>query len=340
MHKPCAWYNYSMSDFRVLVVDASHLAYIYAHSRQLFANTPQGKVNTTIQTGIIKAVHRWSQGGRYPTVVAFDRRCPQRSNFVSQISEDWGGGYKADRHRPAVIREALNQTEWLLNQGGVMTVSMEGYEADDLVAAAVMSAKAQFPKTPIDVVTSDMDLVPLVDDWVSVFMRSQQRTWAAHKTIEKNRYEQILPDNYSTICEGKSMFKSHLVPFNTVFLLKVLRGDKSDSLCDPVLKKAIPPRVWNQMVSEMVADGLSFGYVDLLRNDWVSQVLPYLEKWGKSDVDYRTRIENMGAAMLLNNRYPGFDIYSDRLPIGRFELSGYKADDLRQSVKELQITLS
>lgn len=85
--------------------------------------------------------------------------------------------YKGTRDRmPNAMFDAIGLTETpLLRQAGVSCFAKEGYEADDLVAAVIEKSKVLYPDVPIDVVTGDSDLLPLVDEQVSVFFRSRKR---------------------------------------------------------------------------------------------------------------------------------------------------------------------
>ncbi|WP_410068754.1 hypothetical protein [Ruminococcus sp.] len=228
---------------RVIIVDFSHMAWSYAFGQAtgltstLTVNGVPQTVDTTIPAYTIKTLHRWSEGGKNPLAVCFDSagssRC-RKAYFSTQTDGTEGSkpaGYKARREsQDARFYNGIALTMNLLMQGGVSVYAAEGYEADDLVKACVDKAKVDYPNLPIEVVTGDHDLLPLVDEQVSVFLRSVKSTWAQTKEREKKHYVQITPDNYQEYLESLTAYKNLSVPYNTVLLAKLLRGDKSDEI--------------------------------------------------------------------------------------------------------------
>lgn len=211
---------------RVQIVDFNHMVYNYAFggaklSKVINVNGVPTEVDTTIQNGTIKSIHRWSKGGVNPTAVCFDRPCPGRKEYFQNLlsagegAAQAGAGYKGSRSRmPNQMFEGIGMSTNLLVQGGVSCYLGDGYEADDLVKACIDAAKAEYPGMKIDVITNDTDLVPLVDDTVSVFLRSKKGTWAERPELEKTHYVQVIPENYSEILEGLSAFKGLTIPYN------------------------------------------------------------------------------------------------------------------------------
>lgn len=253
---------------RVMIIDFMHLAYKYAYggARQLTAtlkiNGVPTIVDTTLPAYIIKGIDRWSHGGFYPTVVCFDgagcskHRKAYFNSFAEQDAEV--SGYKGTREiQDSRFYEGINLTMNYLLKGGVCCLKADGYEADDLIKAAVDKAKETYGKDmPIDIVTGDADLVPLVDEQVSVFLQSRKMTWAVDKDCEKLHYMQITPDNYQEYMEGLTAFKNLSVPYNTVLLAKCLRGDKSDNV------KGYPkftPTKYNNLITQLEQDGYNLG---------------------------------------------------------------------------------
>lgn len=226
---------------RVRIIDVTHMFYKYANggmphlSANVMMNGQLVRVDTTLASGVIKAIHRWSRQGYNPTVVCFDSKGCSRSRkaYFTQHSEqeEQKSEYKGKRDvQDSRFYEGINLTMNLLLSGGVTVLKADGYEADDLVKAAVDKAKSTYPDLPIDVITGDADLIPLVDDQVSVYISSRKLTWAESSDIEIRHYFQLRPYNYQEYCEGLTAFKSLTVPYNTVLLTKLLRGDKSDNI--------------------------------------------------------------------------------------------------------------
>ena len=253
---------------RVLIVDFNHQVHTYYHSNHRLSTrvVVDGHVvekDTTIQNGCIKNIHRWSQGGVYPTAVCFDRPVPARKAFWQKAFADMkigsGNEYKGNRKPMSdAMMEGITDCEALLRLGGVSCFSRRNYEADDLIYACVQRAKEKYPDYKIDVVTNDADLLSLVDDTVSVFLRSKKITWAENDEIKKLHYVQVTPENYQSIVEDLSSYKGFLIPYNTILLHKLLRGDSSDHFGRKEISRMFPKSKYNVMIEEMMADNINF----------------------------------------------------------------------------------
>lgn len=249
---------------RVQIVDYNHMAHTYMNSKYRLSKTlcidgESKLIDTTVQSGTIKAIHRWSNGGSNPTAVCFDSPVPARKayfakNFDMPVEGD--KGYKGGRSRmPQEMFDAIGMTKDILVSAGVSCFKGNGYEADDLVFACINAAKQAYPGMPIDVITNDADLLPLVDDTVSVFLRSKKQTWAESPDIEKLHYVQVTPDNYQEVVEDRSDFRKFLVPYNSILLYKLLRGDTSDNIRAKEISKKFPPTKYNELVDRLYTDG-------------------------------------------------------------------------------------
>lgn len=250
-------------DTRVVIVDFNHMIHTYYHSQHRLSVTVGSGMNqivkdTTIQNGCLKNIYRWSKGGRYPTACCFDRPVPARKawfakNFDMQVGTD--KEYKSGRSRmPDAMYEGVSDCEMILREAGVSCFAKDNFESDDLIFACVERAKKQYPGVPIDIITNDADLLPLVDDIVSVFIRSKKGTYAERKDIEKLHYIQVTPENYEEVVENMSEYKKFYIPYNTILLHKMLRGDPSDNLGGSFkdVKGMFPPRIYNDMIISMV----------------------------------------------------------------------------------------
>ena len=253
---------------RVLIVDFNHIAYSSFHSGYRLSKTvvvngiPMEK-DTTIHNTAIKNIHRWSKGGIYPTAVCFDRKVASRKAFwqlaFPEMVVGSGKEYKGNREKmPEAMFEAISDCENLLRQAGVSCYSRVNYEADDLIFACVQRAKELYPDCPIDIVSNDVDLLPLVDEQVSVFLRSRKLTWAESPDLEKAHYVQVTPENFQGIVEDLSAFKGFLIPYNSILLHKILRGDSSDNYKRKEISKMFPKSKYNQMILNMLNDGVNF----------------------------------------------------------------------------------
>lgn len=248
-------------DDRVLIVDFNHIAHIYMNSQKRFSYNVQGvTVDTTVANGAIKNIFNWSKGGRIPTVVCFDRPCPSRKAYYRlAFPEGVDGEYKGKRESASdMLFDGMQQAKDLLEQAGVSCLYQDNWEADDLVFLAIQCAKEQYPNHYIDVVTNDADMLPLVDERVSIFLRSRIDTYAEFSDIKKNKYVQVTPQNFQKVVERLSSFKGKYitVPYNTILLWKVLRGDVADGIVRPYPPRTMTPMRVFRMVNQMVEDGV------------------------------------------------------------------------------------
>lgn len=364
---------------RVLIVDFNHRAHMYLNSsfRPKVTRVVNGEtivIDTSIQNGFIKDVHRWSKGGYYPTVVCFDSPVPVRKAYfakyfnmtVGTVSEYKGGREKMSE----LFYDSITMTKDLLVKAGVMCLKANNYEADDLIFACIKKAKEQFPGVPIDVMTNDADLIPLVDETVSVFLRSKKGTYAVNDEYERLHYIQITPDNYQSVVEDLSNYKKFSVPYNTLLLQKILRGDSSDNIRKGVSKK-FPPKVYNAMIKEMqddwvdLYDAFRYGeckmrYTDLNGNDIskekaialgndarvvysqpdeLTRMLDIVSRY-VDDEEVLTHIKNMYMGMNLNQAYIGFGNLSRRPAKVTKDITGFNEIELQRVASELDINLN
>lgn len=370
----------SESDKRVvLIIDVSHLFYKYAYggasnlTSTLNVNGIPTVVNTTLPTYTIKQIHRWSQGGLHPTVVCFDGRGSTRSRtgyFIKNKLRDDAEGYKEGREKQdSRFYDGVNITMNLLINGGVCCLKGDGYEADDLIKAAVDKAKVDYPNLPIHIITGDADLVPLVDDQVSVFLSSKKMTFAESKEYERLHYVQLTPTNYQTYMEGLTEFKNLLVPYNTVLLKKLLRGDKSDKV--PAFPKFTPTK-YNNLINSLLEDGYDLS--DMFRYDSPTETVCYrgteepipteliestpkeqkMIKFGEPpcltrmieilsnylEPEVIQHIQTVYNGININGAFTGLGDELNRRPAKlNIPIGGYQAENLQMSVSDVQIRL-
>ena len=253
---------------RVIIVDFNHLVHTLYYSPhrlsiRVIENGESVVKDTTIQNGTIKNVHRWSNHGFNPTAVCFDRPVPARKAFFQASFSDMkvgsGNEYKGGRERmPDAMFEAIFDVERIFRGAGISCFSQPNYEADDLVFACVQRAKEKYPDLPIDVITNDADLLPLVDEQVSVFIRSKKGTFAESKEIEKAKYIQVTPRNFQTIVEDLSAYRGFKIPYNSILLHKLLRGDASDKIGRKDISRMFSATRYNKMIDAMIADSVNF----------------------------------------------------------------------------------
>lgn len=363
---------------RVLIVDVSHLFFKYAFggatalSSTIMVDGVPTRVDTTLPAYVIKQIHRWSNKGVNPTVVCFDGASCSKGRKAYFMTKKTGEkvDYKGDRQtQDARFYEGINLTMNLLMQGGVICLKGDGYEADDLIKVAIDKAKVQYPDLPIDVITGDADLVPLVDDQVSVFLSSRKITWAESKDIEKNHYVQLRPENYQDYMESLTAYNKLRVPYNTVLLTKLLRGDKSDGI--PAYPKFTPTK-YNNLINSLEEDGYDLSTL-CYYDEPISEVVykgtlepvpaELIESTPKEQMILKfkepaclTRLCNILSDYLdedivehvrftyiginLNTAYVGLPEGFNRKPAKlTVEIKGYSAADLQKTVSVVQIVL-
>lgn len=266
---------------RVVIVDFNHLAHMHLNSHHnMSVVRKEGDIvrtiDTTVVSGVSKSVMNWSDRGNNPTVICFDSPVVCRKVY---FAKELGAPieYKGGRSKMSdVMYESLSNSIDLFRKSGVSCVKANGYEADDLIYACIKRAKAEYPGMPIDVITNDADLLPLVDDTVSIFLRSRKTTYAVDKDLEKVHYVQVTPLNFQEVVEDLTRYKKFYIPYNTILLHKLLRGDPSDNI--PGVKNMYPPRVYNNLVQEM-------------ENDWVD--FREVFRYGDNTVTYKNKLTGL-----------------------------------------------
>ena len=274
---------------RVLIVDFNHRAHMYLNngfnpSVTMKINGEQVVIDTAIQSGFIKDVHRWSKGGYYHTVVCMDSPVPVRKAYFARefgMSVGTAAEYKGGREKQSEkFYDSIAMTQDMLTRAGIFCVKRHNYEADDLIFACIKKAKQQYPDMPIDIMTNDADLLPLVDDTVSVFLRSKKGTYAESEEYERAHYIQVTPRTYQKFVEDLSSYKKFLIPYNTLLLHKILRGDSSDNIKSiKDIKKEFPPLFYNELMGYMLRDNAA-GNIDLGN----------LFRYGEPTVVYKNRV--------------------------------------------------
>lgn len=193
-------------------------------------------VDTTVLSAMLKFfANRLSGAGYNPMVICADSKIWSRKEYMKDLlkREGKGGTYKSGR--PKLAPDWWSSAELCLNllkSIGVCVLKKDNYEADDLIAEAVRVAKLQYPNNPICVLTGDLDMVPLVDEQVSVYMYPATQTFAEGGYPELNNYEQITPRSYKRILERKTSVKKlgGFADYNTLLATKIIRGDNSDTI--------------------------------------------------------------------------------------------------------------
>ncbi|HWF72302.1 MAG TPA: DNA polymerase I [Solirubrobacteraceae bacterium] len=148
----------------LFLIDGNSLAY-----RAFFALPESIATSTGVPTNAIfgfasMLVKILTDYGPKATVVVWDAGSSGRKEIYQE--------YKAQRSsRPDLLREQWPHLEPLVDAFGYRNLSVEGYEADDVIASIAERAKAA--GVPVMVVTGDRDAYQLVDDEVRIMTTSR-----------------------------------------------------------------------------------------------------------------------------------------------------------------------
>jgi DNA polymerase-1 len=143
----------------LFLIDGNSLAY-----RAFFALPESIATSTGFPTNAIfgfasMLVKILTEYGPKATIVAWDRGHSGRKEIYAE--------YKAQRSsRPDLFMQQWPHLEPLVEAFGYANVSVEGYEADDVIASIAERAKAA--GVPVTIVTGDRDSFQLVDDGISI----------------------------------------------------------------------------------------------------------------------------------------------------------------------------
>ncbi|HWF35332.1 MAG TPA: DNA polymerase I [Solirubrobacteraceae bacterium] len=148
----------------LFLIDGNSLAY-----RAFFALPESIATSTGVPTNAIfgfasMLVKILTDYGPKATVVVWDAGSSGRKEIYQE--------YKSQRSsRPDLLREQWPHLEPLVDAFGYRNLSVEGYEADDVIASIAEQAKAA--SIPVMVVTGDRDAYQLVDDEVRIMTTSR-----------------------------------------------------------------------------------------------------------------------------------------------------------------------
>jgi DNA polymerase I len=150
----------------LFLIDGNSLAY-----RAFFALPESIATSTGMPTNAIfgfasMLVKILTDYGPRATVVVWDAGYTGRKEIYSE--------YKAQRsRRPDLLREQWPHLEPLVEAFGYKNLSIEGYEADDVIASIVERAQQADPPVPVMVVTGDRDAYQLVNDGTRIMTTSR-----------------------------------------------------------------------------------------------------------------------------------------------------------------------
>jgi DNA polymerase-1 len=148
----------------LFLIDGNSLAYRAFFALPESIATSDGRPTNAIFGFASMLVKILTDYGDVPTVVVWDAGMSGRK----EISTD----YKAQRSsRPDLLRQQWEHLAPLVEAFGYSNVSVEGYEADDVIAA--LTDRARAGGIPVMVVTGDRDAYQLVTDGVRIMTTSR-----------------------------------------------------------------------------------------------------------------------------------------------------------------------
>ncbi|MBI4134289.1 MAG: hypothetical protein HY475_02590 [Candidatus Terrybacteria bacterium] len=142
---------------KILLLDVSSLVYRAYHALPEFT-TAQGEPAGALYGFVSILLKVW--GDRKPTHVIAAVDLPGKTFRHKQYA-----AYKATRPAtPPELIAQLRRSRELLETLGVPVLGAQGFEADDVIAAVVGKTRAVKPEAQIEIVSSDADVLQLVDD--------------------------------------------------------------------------------------------------------------------------------------------------------------------------------
>ena len=272
---------------RYIIVDYMHRVYKTMNCKPLSCavnfNGEMLRVDTTIPNYTIKSIFNFSGKGSYPTVVCLEGGCPSRVNYFSSINPTGkkADGYKDGRGRlSGVMRDGMNLAVGCMQDGNVACAREIGYEADDYVYSVVMALKEAGVKDPIDVFTNDRDMLPLVDDQVSVYINNP-RQFNEETSPKITGYFQVTPRSWDTYVYYASEYKGYDIPYNSVLLYKMIKGDKADNINYGI--KGYGGVKFSSVIKRMREDGCAFESIFRYGLDFDKHIAPVLKNYFTDD---------------------------------------------------------
>jgi DNA polymerase I len=148
----------------LFLIDGNSLAYRAFFALPESIATSDGRPTNAIFGFASMLVKILTDHGDVPTVVVWDAGMSGRKDISSE--------YKAQRSsRPDLLKQQWPHLRPLVDAFGYPNVEVEGYEADDVIAALTDKARAE--GIPVMVVTGDRDAYQLVSDGVRIMTTSR-----------------------------------------------------------------------------------------------------------------------------------------------------------------------
>jgi len=266
---------------RYVLIDYMHLAHRCIVAEPLSVTVPMNGgvevIETTIPNYTIKNIFTYSGRGLFHTGVFFEGGSDYRKNHFAKDGSGDGSGYKGDRGQGKnSFYQGINLAIQLMAQGKVSQFRVSGYEADDIIYNMVQRIKEEDKTTPIDIITNDSDLLPLVDEQVSVYIRGT-REYNEDGCPTRRLYYQVTPRSWEEYLSYTSAYKNYTIPYNSMLLFKLIRGDKSDNVAGAC--KGYGGKKYSTLMEKMVSDGVDFSNIFRYGNNFDDVMRPVLSNY-------------------------------------------------------------
>ncbi|HTR72615.1 MAG TPA: DNA polymerase I, partial [Solirubrobacteraceae bacterium] len=179
---------------RLFLIDGPSLVYRAFFALPESIATSTGEPTNAIFGFASMLVKIVTEYGVCPTIVAWDAGTSGRTEVYAD--------YKATRRsRPDLLKLQWPAMEPLVQAFGYLNVSLEGYEADDVIAS--LAERARTAGQPVTIVTGDRDVFQLIDADGLVQVMATSRGITETKTYDRqaviDRYgiaPELIPDFY------------------------------------------------------------------------------------------------------------------------------------------------
>jgi DNA polymerase I len=183
-------------DRRLFLIDGPSLVYRAFYALPESIATSTGEPTNAIFGFASMLVKIVTEYGVRPTVVAWDAGTSGRTELFPD--------YKSTRRsRPDLLKMQWPAMEPLVEAFGYRNVSLDGYEADDVIASLAERALRADPPVPVMIVTGDRDVFQLIDDDGVVKVMATARGITETKIYDRqaviDRYgiaPELIPDFY------------------------------------------------------------------------------------------------------------------------------------------------
>lgn len=261
-----------------IIVDFNHWAYKYFYGTTQLTSVLKldgvdRVVDTTIAYHTIRALNRFGENGKHFIGICHEGGSDFRKQYFNP-KENGGTGYKDGRASiNSQMLESMQFCEDLLRKCNAVQYRQQGYEADDLIYTVIQKIKAFDTVNPIMVITGDHDMLPLVDNQVTVLITSK----TGNRVNPVRGYFRVTPSTWNEYMAVATKYRDYNVPYNSILLYKLIKGDDSDKIAGAV--KGYGPKKYSALMDRMIADEVDFSSIFRYGVDFDEAMKPVLSKY-------------------------------------------------------------